>query len=184
MDDQAERVARQATRAAWRRLGQPRWSSEDWEDGQQEARLAVWQYRDRDERNQFLRARSAVLNYYTRQIAAHNPLSTMPLRVESVGATIEDNTAALPGQVVARLVNLFLAARSQRRGRAVQAAVRDVRIVDLLVQGYNNDGVALELGMSVDHVKRARAFIKTTLRTEAERTQERTWTASRLPVAA
>ena len=80
-----------------------------------------------------------------------------------------EDAVRLPAVVIASLVNLFLAAKTQRRGRAVEAARRDVRLLDLLVQGYRNEGIALELDMTVNAVKAARARIKTVLAAEAAR---------------
>ena len=58
----------------------------------------------------------------------------------------------------------MMAARSQKRGRAVYAAARDANIILMLLQGFSYEGIAMELGISPASVRRyasvARAHIE------------------------
>lgn len=164
-------IADHAARSAWYVLGQPPLTEQDWEDFHQEAALAVWRYSHMSAAYRFVAARSAVVTRYVREMMAHNPAATTPLDVaERLDVAVPDDEAVgLPSDVAVELANLFLAARKQRRGRAVEAALRDVRIVDLLVHGRSNDGIAVELGVPVNSVKKYRNHIKRILETEAQR---------------
>lgn len=163
-------LARHAARSAHLLLGAPAWTEQDWEDMLQEARIALWSAPAHlGDGGRFIRARWAVMTAYVRQVVAHNPASTLPIdRAEAV-ELVEDETVRLPPEVAATLANLFLGDRKQRQGRAVEAALRQVQIMDLLVQGYRNDAIALALDMTVADVKSARAKIKASLAAEAIR---------------
>ena len=162
-------LALHATRSARLLLGAPPWSYEDWEDMTQEARIALWTApAGYGEGWHFIRARYAVMTAWLRQVVAHNPPATLPLaEAEAVAETDEDDAVRLHPEVAVALANLFLADRRQRQGRAVESALRQVRIVDLLAQGYRNDAIALELAITLNDVKRARASIKTSLAAHA-----------------
>ena len=62
------------------------------------------------------------------------------------------------------ILEIMKDSRKQKRGRAVVAAVRDTNILLLSLQGYSNDGIALEMGMSnsevKDYLSKARTRIK------------------------
>lgn len=59
----------------------------------------------------------------------------------------------------AELLNTFLAARKQQRGRAVKAARRDVEIIALAKIGLSNRAIGQRLGLDEDRVKSYRRRI-------------------------
>ena len=164
-----EDLALHAARSARLLLGSPPWAWEDWQDMTQEARIALWcTPAGADDSTRFVRARYAVMKAYLTRLVGHNPAATLPLEyAEQVEVVEADDAVRLHPEVAVALANLFLADRKQRQGRAVEAALRQVRIVDLLTQGYRNDAIALELGITVNDVKRARASIKASLAAHA-----------------
>ena len=164
-----EDLALRAARSARLLLGSPPWAWEDWQDMTQEARIALWRAPVGHNAGwYFLRARYAVMKAYLTRLVGYNPPATLPLAAaEEVAEPETDETVRLHPEVAVALANLFLGDRRQRQGRAVEAALRQVRIVDLLTQGYRNDAIALELDMTVNAVKRARASIKASLAAHA-----------------
>lgn len=173
-------IARHATRTAWYRLGNPAWSSQDWEDLIQDAALEVFKAEPvtegftADRRRAFLfgAARQAVVRGWLRGIVAHNPANPYPLdfaeRVEIEEPSDEPETG-LTDEAKREIERVFRAARKQQTGRAVAAAKRDVAICDLLARGYRNQGIAVALNIPVNSVKKYRREIVARLVAEAER---------------
>lgn len=163
-----EDLALHAARSARLCLGAPPWSWEDWEDMIQAARLALWRTpAGLSDAQRFTHARYAVIAAYHDHLG-YNPARTVPLSAaRAVAEPDPDGGTSLAPHMVVTLTQLFLGDRRQRHGRAVAGALRQVQIVDLLLQGYRNDAIALELGMTVNAVKRARASIKTSLAAHA-----------------
>lgn len=62
-----------------------------------------------------------------------------------------------------RLRDILLAGRIKKGQRGLNAAQRDVRIIDLLVQGYNNFGVCQEMGLPYASVNSYRRRIRARL---------------------
>ncbi len=176
-------LARGAARAAWLRLGQTPWSSQDWEDAVQDAalemfkarRVAVVQFAGDEERQRryiFGAAKRAALVGWLRRTMAHNPADPYPLDFSEWLEAVEpesDSSRRLSERQRADLLALFCAGKKQKQGRAVAACARNVEIVDLLVQGYRNESIAVALGVPVNSVKKYRAEIKAALRLEAAR---------------
>lgn len=65
------------------------------------------------------------------------------------------------------LFNMFLASRKKRGQRGVAASERDVHIVALLVAGFSNEGIGLELGVDAHDVAHYRRQIQNRLLTTA-----------------
>jgi DNA-directed RNA polymerase specialized sigma24 family protein len=173
---QLRELAGQATYSAWLKLGQPSLSAMDWEDLKQEAWVAAWRasHASHAKANPagylFVVARSQVFTRYVRDVVARNPVSLWPLALADwVEVEETGKREPLPEQIRAGLEQIFRAARTQQQGRAVVAAQRDVRIVDLLWQGYRNAAIAQALGIPLDSVKKYRADIKRVLREEVKK---------------
>jgi DNA-directed RNA polymerase specialized sigma24 family protein len=76
----------------------------------------------------------------------------------------------LPPEQAAALLRIFYDSRSKRGRRGLMAAVRDVRIVNCVVMGYTNTGIAHELGLpSRREASHYRLSIRARLRNYAER---------------
>ena len=70
----------------------------------------------------------------------------------------------LPMQLKRQLFDALLAERKKKGTRGKMAAARDVAIISLAVQGYSDEGIAQELGLSVNSIptlrRRARARLR------------------------
>jgi hypothetical protein len=75
----------------------------------------------------------------------------------------------LPPEQSAALFNIFLSDRKKRGGRGLAAAVRDVRIVNCVVMGYTNHGIAHELQITNRDASHYRLSIRNRLRNYLER---------------
>jgi DNA-directed RNA polymerase specialized sigma24 family protein len=63
-----------------------------------------------------------------------------------------------------RLVGILLGSRSKRGSRGLAAAQRDVQIINLLVQGYENVGICQELGLPYNCINSYRFRIREALK--------------------
>jgi DNA-binding CsgD family transcriptional regulator len=178
-------MARQATHAAWLRLGYPAWSPQDWEDLIQDAALemvkaapvAAMLYPDSEDRRRGYMhgaAKRAAIVGWLRGIVAHNPANPYPLDFSEwieVEEPSDEPEAGLSDEIKRDLEMIFRNDRKQQRGRAVAAAKRDVLICDLLVRGYRNRGIAHALGLSIKSVEKYRKHIRAILQAAASQQQ-------------
>ncbi len=79
----------------------------------------------------------------------------------------QHDARSLSDDLVDELFELFLQSRKKRGQRGALASQRDVRIVSLLVAGYNNEGIGLELGIDAHDVAHYRRQIQNRLLTAA-----------------
>ena len=83
---------------------------------------------------------------------------------QMIAAEEEDTRLLLIEAAAPTIIEIMMAARSQKRGRAVYAAARDANIILMLLQGFSYEGIAMELGISPASVRQyasvARAHIE------------------------
>jgi len=58
------------------------------------------------------------------------------------------------------LFDIFLNTRNKKGQRGMNAAIRDVRIVNYLVMGYGNEGIAFEIGSTKNNISHYRRGIR------------------------
>lgn len=144
---------------ALRKLGHPSVSKMDLEDLRQEAALTLWRtankFPDDEEssrRYAFGAAVNETIKAYVRQIIGKNPQYADPLPetldgdIAVVNPDPIEDTFLDPG-ILKALAEIFIDARIQKRGRAKEAAFRDVAICAMVYAGYNNKGIARALGL-------------------------------------
>lgn len=163
-------IASHATRSARLVLGLPWWTSEDWEDLHQEARFGVWRAQGEAEPTRFVYARRRVMTAWVRQVLARNPANTMGLEYAEALPVVEPDREAegLDGEIAAAVANMLLASRKQRGPTITQVVLLEVAVLDLLSRGYNSEGIAIELVISLDYVKRIRKHLKVVLSRAAQ----------------
>lgn len=168
-------LVRRAVYSATRELGEL--TKEDYHDMLQEAQLFILKYaQGKHEAYQYKVARWAALGFYFRHILegragqkrggpwveAHYSLNE---RIDTA-APVKTTTARVLPVATPALVKLL--ARTRAKGerltaRGIKAAKKDVRILQLLAAGYNNFGIAQELGISPASVRACRMRIRRTL---------------------
>lgn len=148
-----------------------------YDDADQVAALALWQCRDKSNSYKMKAAYRQVMvwileylreassrkmdahfpevigleDYHYSQATSPNPEDMLVAREERA---LSDDIAE---KVADTLLEIFLAARKQQKGRAVEAAVRDVNIILLSMQGYSLEGIAFETGLPKENVSSYRA---------------------------
>jgi hypothetical protein len=165
-----ERMAGGAVKAALRQLNVDDLSLQDWEDLRQEALITLWRtanrFEDEDEqrRYSFGAAVREVKKSYFVQIVGRGPWAsslweerTQPLD------ECDDPDKELPLEVIEALAEIFIAARVHTRGRAVEAAWRDVAICSLIYAGHGNQSIGGILGIPASHVRKYRQKIRVVL---------------------
>lgn len=114
----------------------------------------------------------AAQEYVRKNGAFYRTTCALTETVEAAAATSRD---PLPQEISAELFSAFYAQRKpsgphngaeHRSGgqRRIAAAARDALIVDLLYQGYSDEGIALEIGTTYLSVRTYRKQIKNRLR--------------------
>jgi len=154
---------------------------QDIEDMRQEAALAIWLNLDKGENYAFVCGRNAALKWWRRYVMGW-PRSDKPIEPTPASQAIkwpesEDGNSlaerhlapdagerdGLPDEIIITLVELFLEARVKRGKRGLNASIRDASIIALLCRGYNNVGIAQDLGIPVKHVQTYRRHIRAVL---------------------
>jgi DNA-directed RNA polymerase specialized sigma24 family protein len=125
---------------------------EDYEDLVQEAAIALWKNanrfpddEDQSRAYQFGAAIRETIKAYVRRLKGKNPWSCQLF--ECLEYQEPEENELLSPDILQALADIFLAARVQCKGRAVDAAFRDVAICALIFAGYNNKGIARTLGL-------------------------------------
>lgn len=174
-------LARQAARAVWRQWRCPPWTADDWADLVQEAVADLVQlsqdarYPDPSHALLMTTACNAVRRARRWRLYGSNPHGTLPLaHAESILVEWEGDgdEARLPDEVAEGLWRLLAERRAPKALKAerTQRALRqDVQVLRLLMAGYHNEGIALEMGMSVAWVDQRRQRLKDALAAEALR---------------
>lgn len=85
----------------------------------------------------------------------HQEMDALQLATQS-----QPSPNGLAPEIAQRLLCDFLAQRQKKGSRGRHAAEQDVRILDLILTGYSNDGIAIETGLSVKSVKTYRKRIR------------------------
>ena len=167
-----------ATTAVWRRWQRPPWEPEDWEDLKQEACLALLtlaadpRYSSPGRGLLISTACNAVRGAWRWRIRGSNPVDAAAWEeVDPYTPAPDGNTsdAGLPPGLAAWL-HKALTRRLRKAGpKERQAVARDVLVMDLLLRGYHNEGIAVELGMTLASVDQRRRVLKDVLAEEARR---------------
>ena len=112
-------------------------------------------------------AYNQMLRDYWRQRHADAHRFAAELDLRTLGWMRRHDNRGLSDDLADALFDLLLASRKKRGQRGAAASQRDVRIVALLVGGFNNEGIGLELGMSAHDVAHYRREIQNRLLTAA-----------------
>ena len=167
-----------ATTAVWRRWQRPLWEPEDWEDLRQEACLALLalaadpRYPSPSRALLISVACNAVRLAWRWRIRGSNPVGAAAWEEIDPYTPAPDGNAVDGGlpPMLAAWLHKALARRLRKAGpKEHQAVDRDVLVMDLLLRGYHNEGIALELGMSLSSVDQRRRVLKDVLAEEARR---------------
>lgn len=146
---------------------------QEFADASQVAALSIAQNAGMSPAYQFTAARNAVLGWvyeflwgnHTRRVGDYKPMATLGLDDRMMAGqyrSIEEQMIARDEDEIRQqcidaaadtILEIMLSARTQRRGRAVVAAVRDTNIILLLLQGHSYEGIALELGINRESVR-------------------------------
>lgn len=126
-----------ADRAARCVLGRGHWTRQDWEDAKQEAAAAIWSGgTNRHEGILFLTAKNAIIDWLRRWLRSPRGCEYLDYIDHTRAAHAVPDTA-------------YLAALApwleQQRAMKVQ---EDIRYLELRMQGYSTDGIALEMGLT------------------------------------
>ena len=167
-----------ATNAVWRRWQCPPWTPEDWEDLKQEACLALQalvadpRYSTPDRGLLISAACNAVRGAWRWRIRGNNPVDATAWDDVDPYLTAPEEDAPEGGlpPAVAAWLGEALERRLRKAGPKERRAVaRDVQVLDLLLRGYHNDGIAVELGMTLASVDQRRRVLKDVLAEQARR---------------
>ena len=108
-----------------------------------------------------------MLRDYWRQRHADAHLFADELDLCTLGWIRRHDHRTLSDELADALFDMFLASRKKRGQRGAAASRRDVRIVALLVAGFSNEGIGLELGIDAHDVAHYRREIQNRLLTAA-----------------
>jgi len=160
-------LAKKAVRCALVRLGHPAVTSADFEDMEQEAAAALWQSQGHGENYAFVCARNAATNWYIGFVWGVHRKDVQPhaTPVADAQALPEDEAdwhiapepesrGGIPPEMHLKVLDIFQNAR-------------DVAILQLVLEGYTNEGIAQELGLTPASIKRYRSEIRRKLEEEA-----------------
>lgn len=175
-----EALPRKAACCALVRLGRPDASHEDIEDMAQEAALALWRQWHRGECYAFVCARNAALLWYVRHVWAWRRKDAPPQPTPQAQAVPLPESDEWTWPIAEEeeesdlLMDLLddLKAIFEARGCTPAAAERYAMVALLGAAGYSLEGVAQELGVSVESAKRYRSEARRILREEIERRKE------------
>jgi len=123
-------------RAARCVLGRGHWTRQDWEDAKQEAAAAIWAEGDRHEGILFIAAKHAIIDWLRRWLRS-------PRGCEY----LDYIDHARPPDAAPDISHLASLAPWLEQQRAMKVN-EDIRYLELIVQGYSTDGIALEMGLT------------------------------------
>lgn len=112
-------------------------------------------------------AYNQMLRDYWRQRHADALLFAGELDAAQLGILRRRDDRALSDALAEELFKLLLASRKKRGQRGSAASERDVRIIAMVVAGYSNDGIGLEMACSAHDVAHYRRQIQNRLLTAA-----------------
>jgi len=167
-----------AATAVWRQWQRPPWEPEDWEDLKQEACLTLLtlaadpRYPNPGRGLLISAACNAVRGAWRWRIRGSNPVDAAAWEDVDPYTPAPDGNAADRGlpPVLAAWLQKALERRLRKAGpKERQAVARDVLVMDALLRGYHNEGIALELGMTLASVDQRRRVLKDVLADEAAR---------------
>lgn len=161
-----QELASKVVRCALSRLEYPSVTRQDIEDMSQEAASSLWLNWTRGENYAFVCARNAVINWYHRFVLGWKRKDKSP------EATPQGSAQALPQNDECNWhLAIALETRQSKLPNELHAAllrifnnVRDVLIVQLILDGHTNEGIALELKLKPASVKRYRSEIRKKLK--------------------
>lgn len=150
----------------------------DIEDMQQEAHIAIFNNQDRGEAYALSCGINAAIMWYKNFVlewhrndqpylnTPQGEAVSLPERFEeeALESKRNDNIVPLSDEVIKVLTEVFISARKRGGNRTQKAVVRDLKIVALLFEGYNNHGIGQELSISADCVKQYRYKIQSILK--------------------
>lgn len=166
-----ERLSNKAAYYALVRLGHPDVSKADTEDMAQEAAVVFWRNQDKGENYAFVCARRAALNWYIRFVLDWRRKDTPPKPTpqSTVWALSERDMEELPAPEEEEPMDLDSLPDIHGELMKIFENARDVLIVEMVLQGHTNEGIAQELDLSPASVKRYRSEIRRKLKEEAEK---------------
>lgn len=112
-------------------------------------------------------AYNQMLRDYWRQRHADAHRFAGELDANKLGWLRRHDDRSLSDDLSSELFTMFLESRKKRGARGAAASQRDVRIVALLVAGFSNEGIGLELGIDAHAVAHYRRQIQNRLLTAA-----------------
>lgn len=112
-------------------------------------------------------AYNQMLRDYWRQRHADALRFAAELDAANLGIVRQHDERALADDLAAELFDMFVEQRQKRGRRGASAAQRDVQIISLLVAGFSNEGIGLEIGISAHDVAHYRKQIQARLLTAA-----------------
>jgi len=165
-----EVLAQKAAYSALRRLHHPDVSRQDIEDMIQESAAALWLNWERGEDYAFVCARNAAVNFFHVFVLDWRRKDKPPERTPQGGAQ------ALPDSDEC---DWHLAHESESRQMPIADELhdellrifgnaRDVLIVQMVLDGHTNEGIAKEMELKVSSVKRYRSEIRKRLKEEKD----------------
>lgn len=174
-------IARKATFSAIKsKLGYPTLTGQDLEDMLQEAWVAAFRCSHKPAPYQFVAARRAVVSYFFRYTLARkdarppgsqrqpsiweNATSLSILNEEKLMVSPPDPPAQGDTVEAEDLIELLLAAYKTSPKYTHRRIRKDARVLALLAQGYNNNGIAQEMGVSTSAIRSRRARLRRTLK--------------------
>lgn len=137
-----------------------------WHDARQVAAEAVLRTADKSSAYQFVAARNAVMGWVygflwgnrTHRVGDYCPVwvgglddrlasgDYRSIEEQMIAAEEEDTRLLLIEAAAPTIIEIMMAARSQKRGRAVYAAARDANIILMLLQGFSYEGMLWSWG--------------------------------------
>ena len=81
---------------------------------------------------------------------------------------IEDDERELSVEILEALAEIFIAARVQQNGRAIEAAWRDVIICAMIYAGHNKKSIGFALGIGEGNVRKYRQKIRAVLKKKVD----------------
>jgi hypothetical protein len=174
--DKLKQLAHRATRSAQAMFGATEDTDRDYWDMRQEAAVAVWKSlaAGKNDAYAFTAGRYAAIGWQRqwRGMKSHRTGEPAPptfyaksIHDEShaYSAGVDDDSFIISDEVIEELFEIMLNSRRAKGQKEIDGAVRAANIVRLLAAGYNDLGIAQELGMTVYNVRNYRRLIRITL---------------------
>ena len=106
---------------------------------------------------EFISARNVAMNFIVRQIFEKGRPGTLQ---DYEGYEGESEFVSPLEVSESQLADLFLKHRKKKGRRGYSASLRDAKICNLILSGYSNAGIAQEMGITADNVRRYRTDIR------------------------